>query len=74
MAAQRFQVNRVQIFAVVVDGALLRALKAQQQPHQRGFAASRSADDGNVLAGPDFKRYIIQNQRHTLTVTERNVV
>ena len=50
LAAQRTEVKGAQVLAVVVDRALFRRLKAEQEAQKRRFAAARLADDGDVLA------------------------
>ena len=46
-------IDIVQVVPVIENRAFFRLLKAQQQPHQSRFAASRSSNDGDVFTGFD---------------------
>lgn len=73
-AAQGAQVDPLQILAVVINGALLRLFKAQEQTKQRGFPAAGPADDGDILPRTDLERKIVEDQRHIFVVPEGDVV
>ena len=69
-AAQTAQVQGFHVVVVIIDCALLRLFKAEHQPHQGGLAASRRSHDGEVFAGGNVQRHIIQQHGAVLVVAE----
>ena len=61
--AERLQVKRTHIPAVVVNCALLRLLKAEKKAKQCGFSAPGFSDNGNILTGFDLQTQIIHDKR-----------
>ncbi len=73
LAAQQAEVERFQVFAVVVVAAERRRFEADQQAQKRRLARPRAADDGNVLARAGLKIDALESPRPFPGVTERQV-
>ena len=73
LTAHRADIERVDGLAVEEYGARLRFFEAQQQPEQRGFAAARRTDDGDIFArrDPEARRFRAPADRPTCSERSR---
>ena len=73
-AAQGAQIDAFEILSVIVYGALLRMLKAEQQAHEGRLPAACLADYRDILSRAYLEREIVDDERHIFGISERNIV
>ena len=71
--AQRSEVEGAEILAVIVDRALFRRLKAQEQAKERTFAAAGLAHDGDIFARPDLQIEAVYHIGLRVVIAEGNI-
>ena len=71
---ERFQINFIKIFSVIINGSLHRFLKSKEQTHKGGLPAASLAYNRHILSRVDFQRQVIQYKRHVFIVPERYMI